>query len=86
MKKDKIESLYAITYQDDGPSGLCSQVCSITKPWRRLYLFDSEDKFREYLNNIDKIKSRKNPQITGIYYPKGNSDEIFFINDEEVQK
>lgn len=67
--KGKLSSCFAAIYEDDGPSGICGQSCSITNPWKKLYIFETEEKMREFLRNVEEIKTRKNSRVSGLFYP-----------------
>ena len=79
-KRKFFNRLYAIAYEDDGPVGLCGQSCAVMNPWHKLYLFETEEKMREYARKIEQSHGRKNPRIVGIYYPEPVAvDSINFI-------
>ena len=68
-KKELYGRLYFVAYEDDGPQRWCPQSMYYTNKWNLLYVFDSDDRFREFCDNIKKINkegnsARKNPRIT----------------------
>jgi len=80
-QKDKFsgldEMVYAAVYADDGPNGICGQSCSVTTPWRRLYLFRSEHGLREFCDKVQAVRARKNSRIEYVFYPQPIANEIF---------
>jgi len=76
-----VSQLFAVAYEDDGPSGICGQACSITNPWRKLYLFETEEKMREFVRKIEQTTGRLRGRIVGMYYPApGSVGDISFIS------
>lgn len=67
-----MQDKFAVVYADDGPNGICGQSCSITNPWSRLHLFDSEEKMRDFCRKVESDRVRKNSRVTHIFHP----DEI----------
>lgn len=57
-----------LRYQDEGPSGICGQSCSITCPWDQLHIFLTEKKAEEFQQKVKDYKGRKNARITGVWY------------------
>jgi hypothetical protein len=58
-------------YRDDGPSGPCGQMTSITSPWSRLYTYKSEDDamaFMRYLEGHPAGFGRRRPRIEAWWY------------------
>lgn len=81
MKMKMINQLFACVYEDDGPSGICGQSCSITNPWKRLYLFETEEKMREFARAVENSKGRLRSRISYTFYPEPLADkEINFID------
>jgi len=79
-KQAEIEGLFALIYRDDGPRGICTQCGSVTSPWEKLFLFETETKMRAFAEEIKICKFRLNPRIERAFYPNpyGN-DEVRFI-------
>lgn len=78
--KEKLSTCFAVVYEDDGPNGICGQSCSITNPWKKLYIFETEERMREFLRNVEESKSRKNSRVSGLFYPSELArNEINFI-------
>ena len=69
-KINYVDNLFCAVYEDDGPNGLCCQSMYITCPWKRLFLFEAEDKLKEFCELVKNDRSRTNGRITYIYYPK----------------
>ena len=78
--KRLVSQLFALVYEDDGPSGICGQACSITNPWKRLYLFETEEKMREFARSVENSQGRLRPRISYGFYPEPLADkEINFV-------
>ena len=58
--------IYAI-YKDDGPLGFCGQSMSITCSWEHLYRLKSYDDLLALRDNLETVKSRKNPRIIAAF-------------------
>ena len=59
-----------IRYQDDGPSGVCTNACSETNPWDELHIFESYDDARIFMKDVEQGKYKKgrlNSKITCIW-------------------
>lgn len=77
---DLLATCFAVVYEDDGPNGICGQSCSITNPWKRLYVFETEEKMREFCRKVENDRARRNSRITGVFYPDNLAyHEINFI-------
>jgi hypothetical protein len=50
-------------YTDDGPIGICGQSCSITSPHTYIFLFNSEEDFRQSYTNNKIGRNGKNRKI-----------------------
>jgi hypothetical protein len=75
-----LATCFAVIYEDDGPNGICGQSCSITNPWKQLYVFETEEKMREFSRRVENDRSRKNSRITYLFYPYSISPQnINFI-------
>lgn len=63
--------MFAVVYTDEGPSGICGQAMSITRPWTRIWLFSSEQTMHAFLKVQEPVKTgRKKARWTTVY-PKG---------------
>ena len=62
-----------VRYEDDGPSGICGQACSITNPWDILHIFDDESGFRDFMKSTENITNRLNPRVTTLWFSGDNS-------------
>lgn len=71
---------YAVVYTDNGPGGACGQDLITTSAHTRVYLFDTEDEMRKWLEyNHDKMPKRKNSRVTACY-PKGDFTNYAYNN------
>ena len=75
-----VSHLFAVVYEDDGPSDICGQSLSITCAWHKLYLFETEETMKSFIKEVYEKKSRKNARITSIFNPQPLSDEVNFIS------
>ena len=64
-----------VRYQDDGPLGICGQMCSITNPWDQLHIFSNESKARKFMRKVETIKIRKNSRVTGMW--EDDQDQMY---------
>ena len=66
-------------YTDDGPTGLCGQSMSTTSPHTYIFLFNSEDEFRENVKDLGRKGQRGKLRfvVVGNY----GSEGIFSIED-----
>jgi hypothetical protein len=55
-----------ITYEDEGPKGICCQSCSITSPWKKLFKINADDVSKVMLDDyIERMnKHRTNARIS----------------------
>ena len=83
METKGIEWMFAVIYEDDGPSGMCGQSTLTTSPWKRLYLFKSESKMRKFLQQIESSKGRMNSRVSYVFYSDemGGNNEINFVSE-----
>ena len=56
-----------VRYQDDGPLGICGQMCAITNPWDQLHIFPNESEARKFMRKVESIRFRKNSRVTGMW-------------------
>jgi len=70
--------MFYIGYEDKGPSGVCGQTVSNTAPWRKLFIFHTEEKARKFINNLQSY-GRSQPKIIGFW-----SDEKENYYDEVI--
>lgn len=74
---------YAVVYRDDGPIGVCGQSGITTSPHTRVYLFDTENKMREWIQlNSHNIPKRRNSRLV-ICYPRGDILNYAYSNGLE---
>jgi len=74
-------NLYGLVYEDDGPMGICGQSCSITCPWKKLYLFENEEAMRLFMKRTENNRNvgRRNARITHVFNPYPLADDVNFI-------
>ena len=80
----KEEQIWALTYEDEGPRGICSPSLDVQMSWRKLFIFKNYDKMKEFANKLSNDNpSRVNPRIIGTYHPEPYAiGEINFIREE----
>lgn len=76
-----VTDMFAVIYEDDGPNGICGQSCSVTNPWKKLYLFKSEEGLRNFCREVENNNTRKNSRVTYMFYPSNLSyNDINYID------
>ena len=64
-----IDEIIILAYEDQGPSGACGQVMSVTAPWHQLLIFFDFEEAKEFQENIYKHNPHRiNPRIVDSYY------------------
>ena len=56
-----------VRYQDDGPIGICGQICAVTNPWDQLHIFTNEDEANEFMKKVESATGRKNSRVTAMW-------------------
>lgn len=75
---------YYVAYEDKGPSGPCGQTVSTTMSWNKLYIFNDEQKARDFVQVITGSPfkgGRKHPKIRGFW--SNDPDYNNVIEEEE---
>ncbi len=63
-----------VHYRDDGPSGPCGQLVSITSPWSKLYRYEGDDAYRDarafmvWVAEHPVGSGRRNPRVEAFFY------------------
>jgi len=74
-----------VSYEDDGPLGICGQTVDITGPWRKLFICEGLAEYTELATLIKNKVTRRNQHIAGIWSsnPENCMNEVIIFQPKE---